>query len=89
MNRLGYTLLGIKNIGDSIAVFKQNVEDFPKSANAWDSLGESYQLNGEKDLAIKSYRKSLELDPKNKNAEAKIKEHGMEDLLDWHIENQR
>jgi len=74
MNRLGYTLLRIKNIGDSIAVFKQNVEDFPKSANAWDSLGESYQLNGEKDLAIKSYWKSLELDPKNKNAEAKIKE---------------
>ena len=41
---------------------------FPQSSNVYDSLGEAYMLNGGKELAIKNYEKSLELDPKNTNA---------------------
>jgi CubicO group peptidase (beta-lactamase class C family) len=74
MNQLGYTLLRAKKITDAIEVFKQNAEDFPESSNVWDSLAEGYMLNGEKESAIKYYKKSLELDPENKNAEDKIKE---------------
>ena len=76
MNRLGYMLLRIEKKADALEVFKQNAEDFPKSANVWDSLAEGYLENGEKELAIKFYKKSLELDPENKNAEDKIKELG-------------
>lgn len=68
MNQLGYTLLRLKKVDDAIAVFIQNTIDYPKSANVWDSLGEAYMKKGEKDLAIKNYEKSLELNPENKNA---------------------
>ncbi|MBK8424555.1 MAG: tetratricopeptide repeat protein [Lewinellaceae bacterium] len=36
---------------------------FPQSANAWDSLGEAYATKGDKENAIKSFKKSLSLNP--------------------------
>src|SRR6185295_174989 len=42
MNSLGYWLLGKKRGKEAIEVFKLNVEDFPSSANAYDSLGEAF-----------------------------------------------
>lgn len=41
---------------------------FPNGANTYDSLGEAYLRNNDRDLAIKNYKKSLELNPKNANA---------------------
>lgn len=67
VNRLGYQLLGRKRVKEAIEVFKLNVEDFPQSANVYDSLGEAYMVNGDKELAIKNYQKSVELNPKNDN----------------------
>jgi cytochrome c-type biogenesis protein CcmH/NrfG len=46
-----------------------NVELFPQSANAYDSLGEAYMRNGQRALAIENYQRSLALDPGNANAE--------------------
>jgi CubicO group peptidase (beta-lactamase class C family) len=65
MNRLGYALLAGKRIREAIEIFKLNVADFPNSANTYDSLGEAYVIAGEKDLAIKNYERSIELNPKN------------------------
>lgn len=65
MNRIGYDLLGAKRVKDAIEVFKLNVADYPQSANVYDSLGEAYKLNGDRELAIKNYERSVELDPKN------------------------
>ena len=59
---------------DAIAIFKLNVEEYPKSGNAYDSLAEAYSKDGQKQQAITNYRKSLELDPKNQNAANKLKE---------------
>ena len=42
--------------------------------NVYDSLAEAYAKNGQKQLAIESYHKSIELDPKNQNAVDKLKE---------------
>jgi tetratricopeptide (TPR) repeat protein len=47
----------------AIAMFKLNTERNPKSANAWDSLGEGYALKGDKANAIKSFKKSLSMNP--------------------------
>ena len=69
INGKGYNLLSDKNFSQAIDVFKLNVLAFPKSANAFDSLGEAYMEAGNKDLAIENYRKSLSLNPENKNAE--------------------
>jgi CubicO group peptidase (beta-lactamase class C family) len=65
MNRLGYALLSKKMLDQAIEIFKLNVEAFPDSSNVYDSLGEAYMLKGEKELAIKNYQKSVELNPKN------------------------
>ena len=49
----------------AIRLFQRNVQEYPESGNVWDSLGEAYAAAGKKDLAIKNYEKSLQLDPKN------------------------
>jgi CubicO group peptidase (beta-lactamase class C family) len=68
LNNLGYELLQQGRTTDAIEVFKLNVEAFPESGNCYDSLGEAYMKAGQKDLAIKSYAKSLELSPNNRHA---------------------
>lgn len=73
INAKGYDLLSEKKMNQSIDVFKTNVFAFPKSANAFDSLGEAYLEAGNKDLAIENYKKSLVLNPDNKNAEEVLK----------------
>ncbi|HEX5733652.1 MAG TPA: serine hydrolase [Blastocatellia bacterium] len=73
VNRLGYWLLGRKRIDEAIEVLKINVEDYPDSSNAYDSLGEAYEMKGDKEQAIKNYKKSVELDPNNTNGIQKLK----------------
>lgn len=73
LNTLGYSLLQQNILPAAIAVFKTNVELYPKSANAYDSLGEAYMAQGDKELAIANYRKSLELNPQNQNAVEMLK----------------
>jgi tetratricopeptide (TPR) repeat protein len=74
LNTLGYALLGEEKPADAVAIFRLNVEQYPESANAWDSLGEGYLAAGDRELAIESYEKSLELDPENANAREKLVE---------------
>ena len=73
LNRLGYTLLFSGQVQDAIAVFQQNVQEYPESGNVYDSLGEAYMKAGQKELAIQNYEKSLQLDPKNQNAVQMLK----------------
>ena len=68
LNGLGYELLQQKRTADAIEVFKLNAELFPQSGNTYDSLAEAYMQGGQKELAIKNYAKSLELDPGNRHA---------------------
>jgi tetratricopeptide (TPR) repeat protein len=76
LNQLGYTLLYGGHEQDAITVFQRNVQDYPQSSNAYDSLGEAYMKTGQKDLAIKNYEKSLELNPKNDNGKEMLKKLG-------------
>jgi tetratricopeptide (TPR) repeat protein len=73
LNDLGYSLMRDKRVAEAIAVFKVNVELYPQSSNAYDSLGEAYLANGDKVLAEINYTKSLELDPHNQNAASILK----------------
>lgn len=79
INALGYEILEKKDIKAAIEIFKINTEKFPKSGNVWDSLGEAYFKDGNKTEAIKNYKKSLELDPKNTNAKEFLKKLGVKD----------
>ncbi len=59
----GYFLISENRIEEAIEIFKLNVALYPKSWNTYDSLGEAYLINGNKDLAIKNYKISVELNP--------------------------
>jgi 3-oxoadipate enol-lactonase len=73
MNDLGYKYLQEGKAKEAIALFQINTVAFPNSANTYDSLGEAYLKDGQKDLAIENYRKSLELNPNNENARQVLK----------------
>jgi tetratricopeptide (TPR) repeat protein len=75
VNRLGYEFLP-DDPETAIELFRLNVELYPQSGNAYDSLGEAYMIAGDRDLAIENYRRSLELDPANENAVEKLRELG-------------
>ncbi len=68
LNNLGYQLITKQKIKEAIEIFKLNVEVYPDAFNTYDSLGEAYMIDGDKDLAIKNYKKSLELNPQNTGA---------------------
>jgi tetratricopeptide (TPR) repeat protein len=68
LNSLGYQLIQAHKLEPAIRIFQLNVEAYPKSANTWDSLAEAYMDDGQRPQAIAYYRKSLQLNPKNKNA---------------------
>lgn len=74
LNAIGYELLSKKDNDSAIAIFRENTAQFPKSANAWDSLAEGYLAAGNKEQATINYRKALELDPKNANAAEKLRQ---------------
>jgi CubicO group peptidase (beta-lactamase class C family) len=74
LNRVGYDLLDKDRVADAITIFKLNAEEYPKSANVYDSLGEAYTKAGNKRLAIEAYKHSLELDSKNQDAIDRLKE---------------
>jgi CubicO group peptidase (beta-lactamase class C family) len=73
LNRLGYQLLQARKLKEAIEIFKLNVEAYPKGFNTYDSLGEAYMVNGDTELAILNYKKSLELNPQNTGATEMLK----------------
>jgi len=73
-NALGYRLLEENSLEFALYVFTKNVQLYPGSSNAYDSLGEAFVKAGRKAEAIESYRRSLALNPGNANARSKLKD---------------
>ncbi len=76
VNRIGYKVLKSKNQIDkekAFAFFYLNTKNYPGSYNAFDSLGEAYEILGDNKMAIKNYKISLYLNPDNEHASTKIK----------------
>lgn len=72
LNDLGYQLIRIGRVDEAVPIFQLNVEAYPRSANVYDSLAEAYMDEGNRPLAIAFYRESLQLNPKNHNAEVRL-----------------
>ena len=72
--RLGNELLAQKRTTDAIEMFKLNVEVFPTIAPLHLILANAYSDAGETALAIRTYEKTLELEPGNRTATDKLKE---------------
>ena len=79
LNNYGYTLLGQGEHDKAISILVINTQRHPKSANAWDSLGEAYATKGDKKNAIINFKKSLSLNPPanvKANSEKFLKQFG-------------
>lgn len=79
LNAYGYELLGNNQHDKAIEIFILATEKYPKSANVWDSLGEAYATKGDKNNAIKNFKKALSLNPPanvKANSEKFLKQFG-------------
>jgi len=73
LNQVGYGYLQDGKVKEAIELFKLNVMVYPDSWNTYDSLAEAYMADGNKELAIFYYEKSLTLNPGNGNAVDQLK----------------
>lgn len=72
LNKIGYVFLKEKSVDNAVIVFQENVKLFPNNANTWDSLGEAYFINHDKENALKAYKKALELDSNLESAKEMV-----------------
>jgi tetratricopeptide (TPR) repeat protein len=78
INRHGYDLLAAERFEEAIDVLTANIEAFPESANAYDSVGEAYLLSGDRSTAADFYRQALTVDPEFRNAARMLAELGVD-----------
>jgi tetratricopeptide (TPR) repeat protein len=57
---------------EAIAIFKFDTVLFPDKSYIYDDLADAYARDGQKDLAIASYEKSLAIEPDNPSAKAEL-----------------
>ncbi len=69
VNQLGYELMGRGRLDAAIRVFQFNVAAYPQAWNTYDSLAEGYMNAGDHQNAVEFYLRSLDLNPRNSNAE--------------------
>lgn len=67
-NDIAYKLLKLKKTEEAFKVFKLNETHNPDSWAVCHGLGETYRLMGKKDQAMIYYKKSLKLNPNNKES---------------------
>jgi dienelactone hydrolase len=63
LNQLAYARLQAGDTDDAVELFKLNVEAYPTSSNAQDSLADGYIARGQTDLALAAEQKCLDLLP--------------------------
>jgi len=70
--RVGYKLIEQKQFISAIEIFTLSTKEFPKHANAFDSLAEAFFANGQMKLALKNYKISVALNVNNSNGHKMI-----------------
>jgi len=73
LNELGASLMAKGKNEDAVRIFQLNVQQNPNSSPAYSSLADAYAAAGQKDLAIQNYEKAVQLEPRNRDAEEKLK----------------
>ena len=78
LNGLGYQVMRVGDLPAAIRIFELNAKLFPDEWHVHDSLGEAYAAAKQKDAAIRSYRRSVELNPGNDNGKQALRKLGQE-----------
>lgn len=79
LNQVGYQLLRTNRLDEAISAFRKNVENYPNSANVYDSLAEAFEKNGQLKQAAENYEKAYKMAEKSgetllaQNAKANFK----------------
>lgn len=63
LNTYAYQLANQGKLDEAVKMFELNVKRHPQDPNAHDSLGEGYMMAGNNAAAIKSFKKSLGMNP--------------------------
>lgn len=71
----GARLDALNRPAQSREIFRLGTHVYPEKVNLLDALGEMQGKSGQTQEAVKTYRKVLEMDPKNANAAKYLKEH--------------
>jgi imidazolonepropionase-like amidohydrolase len=67
LNGLGYWLLQQDRVAEAVAVFQMNVDAYPESPNAWDSLGEGLLVAGRLEDARDAFHRAVRLAEQQKD----------------------
>ncbi|HEY6968327.1 MAG TPA: hypothetical protein VJA94_03920, partial [Candidatus Angelobacter sp.] len=62
-NFMGYEHMQAGDVKGGLEILKLNATAFPDSPNVYDSLGDAYLADGQKDLAKQNSQKALDLLP--------------------------
>jgi hypothetical protein len=76
INLLGYQYIDTK-LPTALAIFKLNIEENPGSWNVYDSYAEALLKDGQKELAIENYMKSIAINPGNQGGIDALKKLGV------------
>jgi polyisoprenoid-binding protein YceI len=68
LNLVGYKLLQHGKAKEALGFFRLNAEEYPEKSFVYDSLADGELANGNKEQAIKDFKKSLEMDKDNTSA---------------------
>ncbi len=77
MNGTGYEFFQAGKLKESAAIFKLNMEAFPKSWNVYDSYAEALMALGNKTESLENYRQSVKMNPGNENGIKILKANGV------------
>ncbi|MBO6606929.1 serine hydrolase [Psychroserpens sp.] len=62
LNILGYNLMNDERLDDALEIFKLNMEQFPESANPYDSYGDALLAKGDTLQALENFKKCFSMD---------------------------
>lgn len=63
LNILGYELLWAGRVDDAVAILKLTMEEYPGSANVYDSYGDALLAKGDTANALVNFKKAFAMDP--------------------------
>ena len=68
VNDLGYAAMQIlHNPPLAVSLFRENVNDYPESANTYDSLGDGLLAAGDTTAAMAQFRRAIDVGARNKD----------------------
>ena len=76
LNSLGYQVMRGGDLAGAVRFFELTAKLFPGEWNVHDSLGEAYAAAKQPEAAIRSYQRSVELNPGNDNGKQALRDLG-------------